>query len=188
MLELFILLLTLLIAYNAAAINTDERRRDHATLFAFGVPLRRVLRMDLVEGILLGFLGTTAGIAGGLAVLGWVTTELMGNTMPDLGLHVALSNATIATAVALGVIAVAAAPLLTVRRLRRMDIPGRCAWSSSDRPRAPRRVCHSGHDSTRAPVVVNRRHAQAGSPGLVLPPLVDVGSIGPTSRRPAASG
>ena len=123
-LELFILLLALLIAYNAATINNDERRRDHATLFAFGLPLRRVLRMDLVEGILLGILGTAAGLLGGRAVLGWITTELMGNTMPELGLDATLSTETMATAVTLGVIAVAAAPLLTVRRLRRMDVPG----------------------------------------------------------------
>lgn len=123
-LELFILLLALLIAYNAASINSDERRRDHATLFAFGLPLRRVLRMDLVEGVLIGTLGTAVGIVGGRAVLGWVTTALMGNTMPELGLDVAISTSTIATALTLGVIAVAAAPLLTVRRLRRMDIPG----------------------------------------------------------------
>ena len=123
-LELFILLLALLIAYNAATINSDERQREHATLFAFGLPLRRVLRMDLIEGLLMGVLGTAAGILVGRAVLGWITTELMGNTMPELGLTVDISAATIATAVVLGVIAVAAAPLLTVRRLRRMDIPG----------------------------------------------------------------
>lgn len=123
-LELFILLLALLIAYNAASINSDERRRDHATLFAFGLPLRRVLRMDLVEGVLLGLLGTVIGILVGRAMLGWVATELLGTTMPELGLDVAISAATISTAVILGVIAVATAPLLTVRRLRRMDIPG----------------------------------------------------------------
>lgn len=123
-LELFILLLALLIAYNAASINTEERRRDHATLFAFGFPLRRVVRMDLTEGAILGILGTITGVAAGRAVLGWVTTELTGNTMPELGLDVAISAATLATAIVLGVVAVAAAPLLTIRRLRRMDIPG----------------------------------------------------------------
>ena len=40
------------------------------------------------------------------------------------GLDVAISTGTLATAFVLGVIAVAAAPLLTIRRLRRMDIPG----------------------------------------------------------------
>ena len=80
--------------------------------------------MDLTEGVLLGLLGTAIGIALGRAVLGWMTTDLLGNTMPELGLDVAISASTLATAVTLGVIAVAAAPLLTIRRLRRMDIPG----------------------------------------------------------------
>jgi putative ABC transport system permease protein len=35
-----------------------------------------------------------------------------------------VSAGTVLTAVVLGVVAVALAPLLTVRRLRRMDIPG----------------------------------------------------------------
>ena len=35
-----------------------------------------------------------------------------------------ISGGTIVTAVVLGVLAVAIAPLLTIRRLRRMDIPG----------------------------------------------------------------
>src|SRR4029078_5367234 len=123
-LELFVLLLALLIAYNAATINTDERRRDHATLFAFGLPLGRVVRMDLIEGLILGVLGTAIGVALGRAVLGWMTTDLIGSTMPELGVDVSISLATAATAIALGVIAVATAPLLTIRRLRRMDIPG----------------------------------------------------------------
>jgi putative ABC transport system permease protein len=48
----------------------------------------------------------------------------MRTTMPDMGLDVAISAGTVVTAIALGVLAVAIAPLLTVRRLRRMDIPG----------------------------------------------------------------
>ena len=41
--EGFILLLVLLIAYNATSINADERARERATLFAFGLPVRRVM-------------------------------------------------------------------------------------------------------------------------------------------------
>ena len=123
-LEVFILLLALLIAYNAATINTDERRRGHATLFAFGLPLRRVVRMDLTEGVLLGLLGTAVGVALGRAVLGWVATDLLGNTLPELGLDVTISPATLVTAAGLGVVAVAVAPLLTIRRLLHMDVPG----------------------------------------------------------------
>jgi putative ABC transport system permease protein len=53
-----------------------------------------------------------------------MTTDLIGNTLPELGLDVALSSSTLMTAVVLGVVAVGTAPLLTIGRLRRMDIPG----------------------------------------------------------------
>ena len=41
--QAFVLGLALLIAFNTASINSDERSRDHATMFAYGVPVRRVL-------------------------------------------------------------------------------------------------------------------------------------------------
>jgi putative ABC transport system permease protein len=44
--------------------------------------------------------------------------------MPDMTLDVIVSPRTILTAAALGTAAVAIAPLLTIRRLRRMDVPG----------------------------------------------------------------
>jgi putative ABC transport system permease protein len=79
--------------------------------------------MDVVEGLLIGLAGTVVGIVAGLAVLQWITTALVGSTMPELGLDVAISSSTVATALVLGVIAVGAAPLLTLRKTRRMDIP-----------------------------------------------------------------
>ena len=123
-LELFILLLAVLIAYNATSINADERARERATLFAFGLPLRRVVALETVEGVLIGTLGTAIGVGVGLLVVRWVVTTTVSSTMPDMGLDVVISGGTMLTAVALGVLAVAIAPLLTVRRLRRMDIPG----------------------------------------------------------------
>ena len=122
-LEGFIVLLALLIAYNATSIGVDERAREHATLFAFGLPLRTVVRMDVVENLLIGLLGTLLGVVAGLGVLGWFTQVLIAETMPEMGIDVAVAPATVITAVVLGIVAIAAAPLLTVRRLRRMDIP-----------------------------------------------------------------
>ena len=122
-LQLFILLLAMLIAYNAASINSEERSREHATLFAFGLPLRRILRMDIAEAMLIGLLGTAIGLVAGNAVLRWITTSLVGSTMPELGLVTTMSATTVATAALLGVVAVAVAPVLTIRRLRRMNIP-----------------------------------------------------------------
>ncbi|HEX4984181.1 MAG TPA: FtsX-like permease family protein [Ilumatobacteraceae bacterium] len=122
-LEVFIFLLALLIAYNATSISVDERAREHATLFAFGLPLRRVVRMDITESLLIGLTGTAVGVAAGLGVLSWFTRVLFADTMPELGIGVAVSPVTIVTAVVLGVLAVGAAPMLTVRRLRGMNIP-----------------------------------------------------------------
>jgi putative ABC transport system permease protein len=101
----------------------DERAREHATLFAFGLPLRRVVRMDIVENLLIGAIGTVLGVLAGLGVLGWFTRVLIAETMPEMGIDVAVAPATVVTAIVLGVVAIAAAPLLTIRRLRRMDIP-----------------------------------------------------------------
>ena len=123
-LELFILVLAMLIAYNATSINADERARERATLFAFGMPRRRVLGLETVEGLLIGLLGTALGIGAGLLLNRWIITSTMNTTMPDMSMDIVVSATTVLTALALSVIAVGIAPLLTSRRLRRMDIPG----------------------------------------------------------------
>jgi putative ABC transport system permease protein len=60
----------------------------------------------------------------GLVLVRWIITTTVAATMPEMGLDIVVSAGTVLTAVVLGVVAVALAPLLTVRRLRRMDIPG----------------------------------------------------------------
>jgi putative ABC transport system permease protein len=114
--------MALLIAFNATAINADERAREHATMFAHGVTVSRVTRGNVVEALLIGALGTAVGIAGGRAVLAWIVHTNLPETMPDIGMLIAVTPATYVLAAAAGVLAVAAAPLLTLRRLRRTDI------------------------------------------------------------------
>jgi putative ABC transport system permease protein len=46
------------------------------------------------------------------------------DTLPEIGLTVDLSRNSIVQAAALGIIALAVAPLFTSRRLRHMDVPG----------------------------------------------------------------
>jgi putative ABC transport system permease protein len=118
-----VLLLALLIAFNSASINTDERAREHATMFAFGLRLRTVLRMSTAEGAVIGVLGTATGVAAGWLLLDWLVRSLIPETLPEIGIVTFLAPRTVLTAVGLGVLAVAAAPLLTSRKLRRMDIP-----------------------------------------------------------------
>jgi putative ABC transport system permease protein len=117
------LFLALLMAFNSTSISVDERRREYATLFAFGVPVRSGVRLAMVESMVVGAVGTLIGLLAGVAVVNWTMKDLLGETLPDLGGVVALSPASVVTAFAVGIGAVALAPLLTVRRLRRMDIP-----------------------------------------------------------------
>lgn len=121
--EFAVLGLAVLIAFNTASINADERAREHATMFAFGVPLRTVLRVAVVESLTLGVLATALGLVGGYLMVAWMAQVVAANTMPDLGMVTVITPSTIALMMGLGVLAVAAAPLLTIRRLRRMDIP-----------------------------------------------------------------
>lgn len=85
---------------------------------------RRVLALETVEGLLIGLIGAGIGVAGGLLLNRWIITSTLATTMPDMELDVVVSSTTLLTAVALSVIAVGVAPLLSARRLRRMDIPG----------------------------------------------------------------
>jgi putative ABC transport system permease protein len=122
--EGFMLVLVLLMAYNASSISADERARDRATLFAFGLPVRRVMALEMVESLLYGLLGTAIGLGLGAWLTRWLMTSLVRSTMPEVTMDVIISTGTVLTAVVLGVIAVGIAPLFTLRRLRRMDVPG----------------------------------------------------------------
>ena len=118
-----VLLLALLIAFNSSSINADERARENATMFAFGLPLRSVLRMDSIESLIIGLIGTGIGLLSGWLLLGWLINTLLPQTFPDIGLVATVSTSTLLTALVLGVVAVAVAPIFTARKLRRMDIP-----------------------------------------------------------------
>jgi putative ABC transport system permease protein len=116
-------IMSFLIAYNSASINAEERTREHATLFAYGVRTERVLGGNAVEAVLTGLLATAVGIGAGYAILRLMIDVSMRNTMPDLGPIISISAITYALAVLAGVVSVTLAPLLTLRRLRHTDIP-----------------------------------------------------------------
>lgn len=120
---LITLLLALLIAFNTTSIAVDERSREHATMLAFGLPVRTVMGMTAVETVIVGALGTLAGIAGGFLVLRWMAATTISEVLPEIGVTASLSTTTLVGALGLGVVTVAAAPLFTLRRVRRTDIP-----------------------------------------------------------------
>jgi putative ABC transport system permease protein len=120
--QLAMVALALLIAFNASSISVDERARENATMFALGVHRRSVLGMNVAESVVIGTLGALLGAVTGYVVV-WVFTSMLPKTLPELGIEPYLAPSTVITLLALGVLAVALAPLLNVRRLRRMDIP-----------------------------------------------------------------
>lgn len=117
------MVMAFLIAYNSASINAEERTREHATMFAYGVAPARVLRGSVVEALIAGTLATAIGVAGGYGILRWMIDSSMRTTIPDLGTLVSISATTFVLAFLAGVVAVSLAPLLTLRRLRAVDIP-----------------------------------------------------------------
>jgi putative ABC transport system permease protein len=117
------LLLALLIAVNTTGIGVDERTREHATMLAFGLPTRTVLGMSAVETVAVGVVGTLAGIAGGYGMLAWLAATTIPKVLPEMGVAATLATSTVIQAFALGVLTVAIAPLFSLRRLRRLDIP-----------------------------------------------------------------
>ncbi len=117
------LLLAVLIAYNTASIAMDERRREHATMAAYGVPYRTILRMAAVESLIMGVIATIVGVILGLALMLYLINVILPRTSPELGLTITFTPTSFVIVFVLGVLAVAAAPLLTARKLRRDDIP-----------------------------------------------------------------
>jgi putative ABC transport system permease protein len=121
--EGFALALVLLIAFNSSSIGIDERRRENATMIAFGISDGEAVGLAVAESVLVGALGTLAGLAGGFLLVGWVANETLPETLPDLGLVTYISPGSLAIAAGVALLAVAIAPLLSARRIRHMDVP-----------------------------------------------------------------
>lgn len=118
-----VLVMALLIAFNSTSIAVDERTREHATLFAFGLPVRRVVWMVVKENVIVGLLATVVGVGLGYLLVRWMVSSIVASTVPDFGFDVVIEPATVVVALAIGIVAVALTPVLMSRRLRRLDIP-----------------------------------------------------------------
>jgi putative ABC transport system permease protein len=121
--QVVVLIMAFLIAFNSTSINVDERVREIATMFAFGLPIRTVTRMQVIENMLIGILGTLVGI-----VLGWLTLQAfigarLEEQLEDINFITAISPTTILISAILGILVVALTPLLSIRKMSKMDIP-----------------------------------------------------------------
>lgn len=118
-----VMAMAFLIAFNTTSINVDERAREIATLFAFGLPIRTVTRMTMIENLVTGILGTVVGLILGFLTLTWLMNERINTMMPDVSMTITVSVLSLMIAVILGVVVVTLTPLLSIRKMSRMDLP-----------------------------------------------------------------
>ncbi|MBJ7348946.1 MAG: hypothetical protein JHC87_10295, partial [Thermoleophilaceae bacterium] len=117
------LVLAILMAFNLAGITTDERRREYATMFAYGLPVRSGLRIAVTENMIVGVLGTMLGVIIGLLTISWIIGSLFAETWPEIGMIRYIAPSTWLITVLVGVVAVGLTPLLMAGRMRKMNIP-----------------------------------------------------------------
>jgi len=122
-LQVIVLVVAFLIAFNTTRTNIEERRRELATMFAFGTRVRTVVRMAVVENLITGLLGTVLGLGLGWRLLNTWMKGFFESDAPELGAIFTLSASTWVWVVLIGVVVVAATPGLLTRRLLKMDIP-----------------------------------------------------------------
>ncbi|WP_419907312.1 FtsX-like permease family protein [Candidatus Poriferisodalis sp.] len=122
--RIFVIFLVMLIAFNTANINVDERSRDHATMFAYGIPVRRVIANLSVEGLLLGVVAVVLGGLFGYALLLWMALFQMPTAVPDVGMIVSVRWWEMAASFVVALAAIALAPIFPGRKLNKMFIPG----------------------------------------------------------------
>ncbi len=122
--RIFVIFLVMLIAFNTANINVDERRRDHATMFAYGIPVRRVIANLSMEGLLMGVVAVVLGGLFGYALLLWMALFLMPTAVPDVGMIVSVRWWEMAASFIAALAAIALAPMFPGRKLKKMFIPG----------------------------------------------------------------
>lgn len=117
------ILLAFLIAFNTTSINVDERRRELATMFAFGMRVRTATRMAVIENLVTGILSTIIGLGLGWVVLNHLLGTRMEDTVQEIGLLIQVAPATLVLAACFGVLLVALTPVFSIRKLTQMDIP-----------------------------------------------------------------
>lgn len=117
------IVLVALLAYNSTSISLDERVREIATLFAFGVRVRTALRVLTVETLLTSILGIAVGCFAGFLALTAMLTGVFNVVIPEISMSIVVQGATVLIALAAGVLIAVLTPMLSARKLSHMDIP-----------------------------------------------------------------
>ncbi len=118
-----VLFLAFLIAFNSTSINIDDRIREVATMFAFGTRPRTVTWTQVGENTILGVLGTILGSLLGWVILNQLMISRMEVMLEEIELLITVTPYSMIMAAVLGVGVVALTPLVSARKLSRIDIP-----------------------------------------------------------------
>ncbi|NDJ75346.1 MAG: FtsX-like permease family protein [Chloroflexi bacterium] len=118
-----VVFMAFLIAFNSTSISVDERVREIATMFAFGLRIRTVTRMQMVENLITGTLGTLIGMGMGWIMLNAMLVARIEEQLADFKFEVTVAPLTLLVSLLLGVLTVGLTPLFSIRRMRKMDIP-----------------------------------------------------------------
>ena len=121
--EIAVFLLAVLIAFNSTRITIEERRRDNATMLAFGLRPRTVIGLAIREAMTIGVLATILGVAAGLVAETWLIDSFSQKTLPEFDIVIDLSGTSIVIALIVGVVAAGLSPLFLTRKVRRMNLP-----------------------------------------------------------------
>jgi putative ABC transport system permease protein len=121
--QVVVLVMAALITFNSTSISVDERRREIATLFAFGLRVRTVARMQVLENAAIGCLGTLIGLVLGFGLLHLIFATKIAEMFPEIQFAVEIAPGTLVVAGVLGILVSALSPLLSMRKMYRMDIP-----------------------------------------------------------------
>ncbi len=122
-LQVIVLIMAFLVAFNTTRSSMEEHRRDIATMFAFGARVRTVVRMAITENFITGLLATLLGIGLGWLVLSQPLMQMFESDAPELSPVVSVSLSTYGWAVLIGIVVVSLTPIVLTRRLLHMDIP-----------------------------------------------------------------
>ena len=92
-------------------------------MMAFGVTVRRVVAIGVAESLILGIVAVGVGLAVGYGLFRWILESVLPAAIPDLAVHASINGWSYGMTVIIGLAAMAVAPIMVVRQLRRMNLP-----------------------------------------------------------------
>ncbi|MHA1331584.1 MAG: ABC transporter permease, partial [Candidatus Hodarchaeales archaeon] len=122
-LKYIVMALAFLIAFNTVSINIDERKRELATMGAFGTPIRTTSWMLMLESFVVGIFGTILGFF----PLGYIVSMILQMEIDKAFEEIKLSSYLLPDSINLilmiGIVLVTLTPLITIRKVMQMDLP-----------------------------------------------------------------